>query len=715
MPTMISPSGSQGYNPPSTSLPIEERIRQEVEFWWSHYQAGRWGLEREWYRNILFYVGHQWIRYDEPTHRWRSENLREWVPRPVTNRLGSTVNTIRSAILSADPRFSAEPRLPESDLSVSGARAARDALDILYADSLFRGAKRNAISWLVLTGTAFLGVDMNTSPVHGTVDIPGERCVTCGLQLKPSEMQEECPECQGGTWIEDTEVSESIPRGRLLTTSWSPFEVYLDSGVLTLEEQPAIVLSRSYHIETARQAWPKKRDTIKATTAYGSAQYFLSSLSTTASTFRGASMPHHVVVRRFYRKPCEAWPKGLSATVTSDGVVLEYDRKYPYRFRTTEQPFYPLIPLVYDEVPGRFWGKTPTSDLVHKQAQRNRVESMYEMILMTMASPVWVVPAGSNPSKITGTPGIKITATPVSGMMPVRIQGMGPDASVIQFIEKIDADMEDIASTFNVLKGKQPGGVRGFQAMRLLEERGLGRFGSIFENLEAGYERWGMYALELYRNFAMSPLTRRAKNEFGAWTQQQFLRSDLSMDVDIRVESGSVRPKSSLSRLDAMQRLQAMGALDARYPEQRLRMLEESGMLSMIPGVERDTEAAMRENAEFHQWASSLMTAAMDVRGPEELAALMRVSPPPIGISLLVDEHVSHFIHHRRYALTDEYRRLPEVFKRWWEDTHMAGHLDAYQQILARGGIPGQLPDQGPVKPPSIAPPKPLDTASQRM
>ena len=707
-------SGTGRYIPPDPSLPIEERIKQEVNFWWAQFQYSRWGIEREWYRNILFYLGHQWIRYDEPSHRWRQESLREWVPRPVTNRLSSSVNTIRSAILSADPKFSAEPRVVESDLSVSGARAARDALDILYVDSSFRRARRNMASWLVLTGTGFLGVDFSTAKEHGTLFVAGERCATCGATFTPSQVVDTCPECQDYSWLEDPEHGETIPRGRLLTTAPSPFEVYLDSGILAVEEQPALIISHSYHVETARAAWKEHKEAIKPTTAAGSAQYYLTSLATSSATFRGVSVPDHVIVRRFYRKPCEAWEQGLSATVTSDGVVLEYDNKYKYRFKATGTAFYPVIETVYDEVPGRFWGQTPISSLVPKQAQRNRIESLYELTLMTSAGPVWIIPAGSNPSKITGQPNLQVTATPVSGLLPTRIQGMGPDASVVQMLAQIDQDFEEIAQTYSVMKGKQPGGVRAFQAMRLLEERGMGRLGSVFENLEATYERWGQYGLELWREFALTPLIRRATNAFGRWTQEQFLKSDLSMDVDIRVESGSVRPKSSISKLDAMQRLQAMGALDARYPEQRLRMLEESGMLSMIPGVERDTEAAMRENAQFLAWAKGLTQALREVQGPEQMANLLRLAPPPVSLSLLVDEHVNHFLYHRRFALTDEYRALPDYFKRWWEDTHMAGHLDAYQQLIARGGVPGQLPPLMPQQP-TIAPPKALDASSSRV
>ena len=113
MTMMTTPAGTGRYQAPDTSLGIEDRIRYEVKFWMNQFQYGRWPLEREWYRNILFYLDHQWIRYDEPSHRWRTESLKEWIPRPVTNRLSSAVNVVRSAILSADPKFSAEPRLPE--------------------------------------------------------------------------------------------------------------------------------------------------------------------------------------------------------------------------------------------------------------------------------------------------------------------------------------------------------------------------------------------------------------------------------------------------------------------------------------------------------------------------------------------------------------------------------------------------------------------------
>src|SRR6267142_2721028 len=71
------------------------------------YARRRWLFEREWYRNVLFYIGQQWVVYDETFRRWRKRNMPAWVPLPVTNRLASTVNTLRSSISQVTPAFDA--------------------------------------------------------------------------------------------------------------------------------------------------------------------------------------------------------------------------------------------------------------------------------------------------------------------------------------------------------------------------------------------------------------------------------------------------------------------------------------------------------------------------------------------------------------------------------------------------------------------------------
>lgn len=670
---------------------IEAAVQEEMDKWWKQYQFGRWIYERECFRNILYYLGYQWIHFDPEHRQWRRSEMKSWVPKPVTNRYAPTLELIRSAIINAQPSFLVEPSRMD-DKTITAARISDDFLKVIQADSQFRKAKRELASWITMTGTAGIGVEFSNSPDYGSVLMPGERCTNCNLQMKPSEIPEDgkCPDCGLTGFVEDMQSAEEMPRGRLLTTTWSPFEMFIDQYTPDMEDQPAVILARSYHIETARRYWSDSIERLEPETSTPLASTFLNTIAAPIPGYSGQGMNERVMMRRLCLPPCEKYPEGLYGVVTGKGKVVEA-KKYPYVYGHSGRPYYPVVRAVYGQVPGRFWGKTPANDLAQKQNQRNRFESLFELITMTMASPVWIIPTGSNPSKITGTPGIQVTATPISGLMPSRLQGLGPDASLVQFITKIDEDFEEIANTFAVMKGKNPGqGIRAASAIRTLEERGFGAFGSVFENLEEMYENWALIALEQFRANANSPLVRMVMNEYGRWASQQFSAIDLQPDINLKVESNSVRPKSSASKMDTIQRLVAMGAVSPQYPEQRIRILEESGMMSLIPGIDKDKEYAMKENAMFMQWAKAQTQLLLNAQDPQA-GAESQQEPPPIEVNSLVDEHITHFIQHRRFAMSEEYRMLPSQFRSWFETEHMAGHLDAYQAQMALGGVPGGM------------------------
>lgn len=672
---------------------LEASAITETEKWWRFFNQGRFLLEREMFRNILFYLGYQWLYFDINQRQFRMAEPKSWVPKPVTNRFAPTIDVIRSAIINAEPKFLVEPATT-SDKAITAARVANDFIEVLRSDSMFRKAKRELASWLVLTGTCGLGTEFSTSPEYGSVAMPGEKCVQCGLSVPAGSLPDDntCPQCGGQGWLEDTSSMTEVPRGRLITTAWSPFEMYVDQATPDLESQPAVILARSYHVETARRYWKDSIEPIEPETSAPLVSSYLASVMGTVPGFKtGGYVDQRVQMKRLLLPPNDQYPDGIYAVITGRGKPVEV-MEYPHVMEHSGRPYYPLTRAVYSQVPQRFWGKTPANDLAQKQSQRNRFESLLEMIVMTMASPVWIIPTGSNPSKITGHPGIQVTATPVSGMLPNRIQGVGPDASIVQYIEKMDQDFEEIANTFAVLKGKNPGqGLRAASALRMLEERGYGAFGSVFENLEEMYEGWAMIALEQFRKNADYPLVKLVMNTYGRWASQQFANVDLQPEISLRVEANSVRPKSSSAKMDTIQRLVAMGAINTSYPEQRLRVLEESGMLGLIPGVDADKEQAMRENAQFLSWAKGMGEQIQQALDPQHALEMMQQGGPPIEVNVLVDEHIQHFIQHRRFATSEEYKMLPEQCRKWFETMHMAAHLDAYKNLQMAGGTPGGL------------------------
>lgn len=680
----------------------------------------RWLFEREWYRNVLFYIGQQWVVYDETFRRWRRRNMPSWVPLPVTNRLASTANTMRSSISQVQPAFDARP-MREDETSYLSANAAEKYLDVLQNETNFRACRRRMASWVTLTGNAFFLQEYDTSPDTGTVFVPGEKCMDCGFTMKPNEIPQNnlCPQCQSGNLTEDPSTGIDVPQGKSVTRVLSPFEVYVDPYIMDLQDQPAVLTIETRSLQAVKQLYGEKAKNLTADMDRTVGRYYLDSLAyMTGSGYGGGgsfgrvSTPENddvygaVCLFRLFIKSHPDYPKGLYVVMAGDQTILEQSKDgLPTRYRTSQEPFYPLIHIKYDDVPGRFWGKTPIDDLVPKQRQRNELESLYQTIIMRTANPVWMIPLNIQTSPITGDPSLVIRYTGTQGQKPERIPGMDVPMSVPKFIEMIDADFEELANTFAVMKGKSPGNVRAASAIQMLIERGFGRYGSVFDNLEEAYETWAVQTLEIWRQRAVFPRVQAVSKEAGAWQFMEFLGADLD-DVDIRVEAGSTRPKSQAGRQMLIQQMMQFGLLNPNDPEQRMKMFEEMGAQSLLPGAEADVKCVARENAQFKAWAQQLtLDAQQNQDDPPEARQMVAQQTFPMQGNPIIDHHPTHLVHHRRFALSDDFKAMDPMAQQMFVQHMIQAHYIPMLQELQTGigptGIVAAMmaQQQGPQKP----------------
>lgn len=677
----------------------------------------RWIFEREWYRNILYYVGQQWIIYDESFRRWRRRNMPSWVPLPVTNRLAATVNTIRSAVAQVHPAFETRPT-QDNEKSVLSANAAQKYLDVLVQESSFRAMKRRASSWITLTGNCFIGTEYDTSEDTGLLTIPGEECLDCGAQIKPQEIPEnlQCPTCGSQNLAESDKSSMVLPQGQLKVRAISPFEVYVDTHIMELEDQPRVLVVETRSIESVKQIYEKEAKDVKADGERDTGRYYLDSLAYITGTGYGSGVAYGrtqegedggaVTLYRLYVKSSKDYPDGCYIVMSGDQHILEKKVPYPFRHKSTKKPFYPLVHLRYDDVPGRFWAKTPVDDLVFKQRQRNEMESLYQTIIMRCANPVWLLPHGVQTTPLTGDPGLLVRYTGAGGLKPERIPGVDAPVSVVKFMEMIDNDFEEIANTFAAMKGKNPGSVRAASAIQMLIERGFGRYGSVFDNLEEGYERWAVQALEIWRQRAVFPRVQAVARLAGSWQFIEFLGADLG-DVDIRVEAGSTRPKSQAGRQMLVDQLLQWALLNPNDPEQKMKIFEEMGAASLLPGAEADIKIVAEENSKFIEWAEAAMK-QIDQSADIDPQAIMLVleATQPLEGSLVFDHHPTHLVHHRRFAQSERFRDLHPVLRKLFEQHVIRAHyLPMIQEISmgvgptgiavgAAGGGPAGQPGQ---------------------
>src|SRR5574341_903600 len=288
----------------------------------------RWLYEREWYRNVLFYLGQQWITYEETFRRWRTRNLPRWVPLPVTNRLSSTANVIRSSVAQIVPAFTATPT-QENERSILSSAAADKYLDVIMQESGFRSARRRLASWVTLTGNGFLLTQFDTSPETGTLFIPGEKCAQCGTQIPPNEIPENmmCPNCGSADLKEDPSIGLQVPQGRIRVSALSPFEVYVNPQSQEMEDQPMVLQIETKNIHAVKQMYGKAAEDVEGDQEYETGQHYLHALSYMTQTGYGTGVAtgkkvddptESVTLYKLYCKTHENYPYGIYIVMTSN-------------------------------------------------------------------------------------------------------------------------------------------------------------------------------------------------------------------------------------------------------------------------------------------------------------------------------------------------------------------------------------------------------------
>jgi hypothetical protein len=244
--------------------------------------AERHSYERSWFRNILYYMGVQWIQYLPNSKLWVPRNLKKWVPRPVTNKFASHANTIIQVLCSKSPEVSARPATDTPE-DIATADVTNRVLEVIFKEANTKEARRTAAAWITLTGNTFLHPNYDNDPIHGTTFFQHLRCKECGEtfapdlagpakpilenlplpedpeasnfpqqpEREPKLSENSCPFC-GSTSTEKAvdeqgeEMGEDLPNGRLAMTVFSPFEVYVDLEARSMAELQELMVRRRF-------------------------------------------------------------------------------------------------------------------------------------------------------------------------------------------------------------------------------------------------------------------------------------------------------------------------------------------------------------------------------------------------------------------------------------------------------------------------------------
>jgi hypothetical protein len=670
----------------------------------------RIAFERVWWRLLLYILGRQWIYFDKNAGNWVDKRLQKWMPRPVTNKILETLETIMSVFQSVELSASCRPQGARPQ-DIMAAETSNRYEAPLKDDHEWLRVQREHDWWLTALGNCALYLWWDYSGDSATAFVPWEQCATCQKTSSPLAVKNAggvCPECQSPILNPARDASgkpigESLSSGHGRTDVVSPLEVAFPP-VYSDPNDSDVVLRRRWrpkeYYEARLDAATLSKIRWETQASERSLQLLRSLAASTDISALANSSPagepsenEGTTEAELWVKPNNKYPDGLvlrviESTTEGSGMVLRMKDEGlpgPIPHKTVEgKAMWPWLFTGYTKVGGRGWCRSPLESLIEKQNQINQIDSLIQLIIQRTANPVWLEPNGANVTKFSGEPGLVVKYNPLAaggGAKPERIEGSNVPTSLIAVREMLVADMESMAGTQDVLKGNKPAGVEAFSAMQLLVERSQSRYGPVLEARGGTYRKWFKLALEMERQYGPEERAIAIMGPNGSWQRAEFKRANLDGSVRVEVEDGSQMPKTSLGTRAAIQQLAALQAIDMKNPETGYRVLQIFGRTDLYPGLDAQVTGARRSQQAFEDWAAQVQfvpQAPQPMAGPTGALIpdpatgqpVMRQTPPAPSIPPPIQPEVwqqsaVYVAEHMKWANSDRMQELmaqrPEI------------------------------------------------------
>lgn len=705
-----------------TDAELVSEIQQEL----TRSKHLRFAFERDWYGNLLFKQGHHWIVWDETGRRFRQKKLKPWIPQPVTNRFASTMDALVALMLRVQPELQWRASDPNNESLKSIAETSTQIISRVKDLTHFNLWRQTLAGWLAYTGNAYL-VNLYDQDGGIPIEVPIYKCKQCGRADLPTGFETGCEACGSTEHEYDLDPATGNPKevqftgGSVRTEVASPFEIFMDFSITEWHRQPYVIRVKDRTLDYFKARYGKRGEKVGHGGGSTLGEFYSSSLAYMASG-PGINPSAGQVTRRpgnaeiwYVRNPDEMYPDGLTAVVAGD-ELLEKAEGLPKDHSGTR--FLPVTQFLFDPIPGSAVGKTVASDLRPKQKQRNELESLIQLITMRMANPVWIIPYGTDVEGFSGQPGAVLKAiqlSPNASSNPQRLPGENVPSSVMQWLEKIDNDMEEMASVFDVLKGQAPAGVTAGYAIQLLIERGQSRWGPLFQRWENGMVMWAKQVTALCKEYMPAEQVLSILGEHGEWEVGKF-KDESMAGLNLTVEAGSTKPQSALSEQAVLDQLLRQGLIDATDPQVKAEILRSVGMSKYDNLADWDMKDASREEEAFYKIALAYdlaglaqqveqMAQAQDPQTAQMAQRVHTVAQGGVRFREQIDNHLIHLWAHKRFAKTDKFLKLAPEWQAVWLQ-HLTQHaLRIQHEAMTQAGVGMPPTPPGPAShPPGAGP-----------
>jgi hypothetical protein len=177
-------------------------------------QELRWAFERQWWRDMLYVLGRQWVFFDTRRNEWRDKRLKKWIPKPVTNKMREVQAAIRAMFAAVQLGTISRPN-GNDPKNIATANTVDGLQPLIHEEHKMDARMRLADFWTVNLGNCLLYPWWN--PDEGEVKpINHEQCQTCGTIQDPAAMANPamptCPTCDAAPPEIDPATGMGLPK-----------------------------------------------------------------------------------------------------------------------------------------------------------------------------------------------------------------------------------------------------------------------------------------------------------------------------------------------------------------------------------------------------------------------------------------------------------------------------------------------------------------------
>jgi hypothetical protein len=670
-------------------------------------KSSRIKQERQWYLNMAFYAGNQWVAYLKSGQnsiaggKLTTPKAPPYRVRLTVNRVRGIVRTELSRFTSNKPNASVTPATSE-DQDLFAASAGEQVWESMYVEKKLATVYARAAFWQSVCGVGFI------------------KC-----------------------WWDSNAVDKSTgQKGDICYSHVTPFHLFVpELDREEIEEQPYIINAYTKSVLWVKQTYGEdiKPSIVSSSEIMNEAFLDLSGAKT--------SKPDSCLVIEMWLKPGahKDFPNGGVVTIVDNTIVGLYAGPM---YSHGEYPF-----TKFEHVPtGKFYTESVITDIIPIQREYNRTRGQIIEAKNRMAKPQLMAPRGSiDPAKITSEPGIVILYRP--GLAPpTPLQLMPLPNYVLQELDRSINDMEDISSQHQVSKGNAPSGVTAATAISFLQERDDSVLATTYASIESGWEKLAKQTLSHIVQFWDIARIVKVTGVDGSFDAISLKGSDIASGTDIRMEAGSALPTSKAARQALLMDLMKFGYIP---PEKGLEMMEIGGTQRLFEEIAIDKRQAQRENlrmrsldiqeierhlqevnsakdfadyaAKFQGQQSPRMDSLgypvqesqptqlpptdpnqlppqqvqqQDNPGAAPLPPMLQVPPTNILPVNTWDNHATHMDVHNRFRKSQQFEQLDDRVKQQFES-----HVEAHAQALMQSAVNAQAAIGGPMDPNAGGPP----------